>query len=72
MKINEILRKYFDIKKINQFEIEKRTGMNQSKVSLMLNNKRKISAEELIKFAIVFDINLEEIKKEIIQSVNLK
>lgn len=70
--IANYLKDYFKNKKISQYEIEKRTGISQSKISLSLNDKRKFTAEELIKISIVFDINLEDIKKEIIQSPNLK
>ena len=63
--INEVLKKYFEENSISQFTIEKLTGISQSKVSLILNNKRKLTADELIRIAIIFDINLEEIKKEI-------
>ena len=44
--ISNYLKKYFNERKINQYEIEKRTGIRQSKISLALNNKRKLSAEE--------------------------
>lgn len=50
---------------IKQKEIESKTGISQSKISLTLNNKRKLTAEELLKIAISFDINLEELKKDI-------
>lgn len=67
--ISNYLKKYFKEKKISQNEIEKRTGISQSKISLALNNKRKLSAEELLKIAIAFDIDLNKIK-EIIWSPN--
>lgn len=67
--ISNYLKKYFNERKISQYEIEKRTGIRQSKISLALNNKRKLTAEELIKIAIAFDIDLNKIK-EIIQSPN--
>ena len=67
--ISNYLKKYFNERKINQYEIEKRTGIRQCKISLALNNKRKLSAEELLKIAIAFDIDLNKIK-EIIQSSN--
>ncbi len=62
--INNYLKKYFTEKNISQIEIEKKTGISQSKISLILNGKRKLSAEELIVIAVQFDINLNEIKKE--------
>ena len=63
--INKYLKQYFEKNNISQLEIEKLTGISQSKISLFLNDKRKLTADELIKIAIAFDINLENIKKEI-------
>ena len=60
--ISNYLKEYFKKRKISQYEIEKRTGISQSKISLALNNKRKLSAEELLKIAIKFDIDLNKIK----------
>lgn len=62
--INNYLKKYFTEKNISQIEIEKKTEISQSKISLILNGKRKLSAEELIVIAVQFDIDLNEIKKE--------
>lgn len=62
--INNYLKKYFTEKNISQIEIEKKTGISQSKISLILNGKRKLSAEELIVIAVQFDIDLNKIKKE--------
>lgn len=70
MIIIDFLKKY--LKDIKQQDIEKATGIEQSKISQVFNGKRKLTAEELIKIAIVYDIDLNEIKKEIIQSANLK
>lgn len=61
--ISNYLKEYFKEKNISQYEVEEKTGISQSKISLMLNNKRKLTAEELIKIAIVYDINLNEIKE---------
>lgn len=61
--ISNYLKKYFKERKISQYEIKERTGINQSKISLALNNKRKLSAEELLKIAIAFDIDLNKIKE---------
>lgn len=61
--ISNYLKKYFKEKNISQYDVEEKTGISQSKISLMLNNKRKLTAEELIKIAIVYDINLNEIKE---------
>ena len=38
------------------------TGISQDKVSLVLNRKRKLTADELVKIIIVFDL---DIKKEL-------
>ncbi len=61
--ISNYLKEYFKKKNISQYEIERKTGISQSKVNLSLNGKRKLTAEELIKIAIAFDIDLNEIKK---------
>lgn len=63
--ISNYLKKYFNKNNINQYQIESLTGISQSKISLILNGKRKLAADELLKIAIVFDIDLENIKKEI-------
>lgn len=68
--ISDYIKKYLE--NVSQSDIAKRTDLSQSKVSLILNNKRKLSADELVRIAIEFNINLENIKKEIIQSTNLK
>lgn len=61
--ITNYLKEYFKNKNISQYDIERKTGIKQSKVSLFLNNKRKLTAEELMIISIAFDINLEDIKK---------
>ena len=61
--ISNYLKEYFKERKISQYEIEKRTGISQSKVNLSLNGKRKLTAEELINIAIAFNINLNKIKE---------
>ena len=63
--ISNYLKEYFKQNKISQYEIEKKTGIKQCKISLFLNNRRKITADELFIIAIKFDINLEDIKKDI-------
>ena len=68
MNINDFLNNYFKKQGISQAEVVKRIGLDQSKVSLMLNGKRKLTAEELIKIVTEFDIDLCEIKK--ILSIN--
>ena len=47
--ISNYLKEYFKKNKISQYEVEKRTGISQSKINLSLNNKRKLTADELIK-----------------------
>lgn len=61
----DFLNRYFENNLITQKEIERRTKISQSKLSLTFNNKRKLTAEELYKIAIAFNINLEELKKDI-------
>ena len=61
------LKEYFKKKNISQYEIERKTGISQSKVNLSLNGKRKLTAEELIKIAMAFDIDLNEIEKQVSQ-----
>lgn len=61
--ISNYLKEYFKERKISQYEIEKKTGIARSKINLSLNGKRKLTAEELINIAIVFDIDLEKIKR---------
>ena len=63
--ISNYLKEYFKSKNISQYEIEKRTGISQSKLSLALNNKRKLTADELIKIAAEFDLDLNKIKRDI-------
>lgn len=61
--LSNYLKDYFNKNKISQYEIERRTGISQSKINLSLNGKRKITAEELIKIAIVFELDLNKIKE---------
>lgn len=69
--ISNYLKEYFKKNKISQQEIERKTGISQPKINLSLNNKRKLTAEELIIIAIKFDLDLNKIK-ETIQLKNLK
>lgn len=62
MDIIDFLNNHFKEKKITQKQIERMTGISQDKVSLVLNRKRKLTADELIKIIIVFDL---DIKKEL-------
>ncbi len=64
MNINDFLNKYFKEHGISQAEVVRRIGLNQSKVSLMLNGKRKLTAEELIKIVTKFDIDLNKLKRD--------
>ncbi len=61
--LSNYLKKYFKERKISQYEIERKTGIKQSKINLSLNSKRKLTAEELILIAIKFDIDLNKIKE---------
>ena len=61
--ITDYLKRYFENNNISQYEIEKKTGISQSKISLVLNNKRKLTADELIKIAIVLDLDLNKLKE---------
>ena len=65
--ISKYLKEYFKNKRISQTEIEEKTGISQSKINLSLNGKRKLSAEELLKLAIVFDIDLNKLKETMIK-----
>lgn len=62
------LREYFKTKNISQYEVERRTGISQSKINLVLNGKRKLTADELMTIVIVFNMNMSKIKKEIKRS----
>lgn len=62
--ITNYLKKYFKNRKITQQEISQKTGISQYKISLIFNNKRKLTADELIDIATNFGIDLNEIKKE--------
>lgn len=67
--ISNYLKNYFKEKNISHYDIAKKIGISQSKVNLSLNGKRKITAEELIKISIVYDLDLNKIKKDIKQSL---
>ena len=54
MDVIDFLNNYFKENKITQKEIERLTGISQDKISLTLNKKRKLTADELIKIIIVF------------------
>ena len=41
--ISNYLKEYFKKRKISDYEIERRTGISQSKVNLTLNGKRKLT-----------------------------
>lgn len=65
--ISNYLKKYFKENGITQQEVSDRTGIERPKVNLSLNGKRKLTADELIKIAIVFDLDLNKIKEIIRQ-----
>ena len=64
--INNYLKTYFIENNINQHEVARRTGIQHSKINLMLNGKRKLTADELILIAKEFDLDLNKIKRELI------
>ena len=61
--ISNYLKEYFKNNNISQYEIASKIGLSQSKVNLSLNGKRKITAEELIKIANVYDLDLNKLKE---------
>ena len=61
--ISNYLKIYLQENRISQYEVERRTGISQSKVNLSINGKRKLTAEELIKIAVAFNIDLNKIKE---------
>ena len=61
--ITDYLKRYFNANNISQYEIERKTGISQSKVSLILSGKRKLTADEMLNIAIVFDLDLNKMKK---------
>ena len=63
--LSKVLKEYFKEKNVSQYEIERKTGISQCKINLSLNGKRKLSAEELVKIAIKFDIDLNKIKEKL-------
>ena len=60
--ITNYLKEYFKENNISQYEIERRTKIARSKINLSLNGKRKLTADELMKIAIAFDLDLNKIK----------
>lgn len=61
--ISKYLKEYFKERKVTQHEIARRTKIAHSKVNLALNGKRKLSAEELILIAKIYNINLNKLKE---------
>lgn len=61
--ISNYLKEYFKKKNISQYEIASKIDINQSKVNLSLNGKRKLTADELIKIAVVYDLDLNKLKE---------
>ncbi|MDV3427052.1 MAG: helix-turn-helix domain-containing protein [Bacillota bacterium] len=61
--ISNYLKEYFKERKITHEEIERKTGIARSKITLSFNNKRNLTAEELIMIAIKFNLDLNKIKK---------
>lgn len=61
--IIEYLNDYFKKNEITQREIEQKTGISQSKLSMTFTGQRKLTAEELVLIAIKFDLDLNKIKE---------
>ena len=66
--ISNYLKIFFKNNEITHEEISKRTGIARSKITLSLNGKRKLTAEELFLIADRFDLDLNKIK-EILRTV---
>lgn len=60
--ISNYLKEYFKKNEITHEAISKKTGIARSKVTLSLNGRRKLTAEELINIAIQFNLDLNKIK----------
>ena len=60
--ITNYLKKYFKENRISQYEIAKEIGLSQGKISLSFNGKRKLTAEELVKVAKKYNIDLNKLK----------
>ena len=45
--ISNYLKEYFKEKNISQYEVERKTGISQSKINLSLNGKRKLTANKI-------------------------
>lgn len=61
--VAKYLKEYFKSQKISQKLVSIKTGIGRSNLNLSLNNKRKLTAEELVKIAIEFDMDLNQIKR---------
>ena len=61
--ISNYLKQYFKKNNISQYEIEEKTGIKQSKLSLSFNGKRKFTVDELIIIAKEYNLDLNKIKE---------
>ena len=61
--ISNYLKEYFKEHNISHYDVASKIEISQSKVNLSLNGKRKLTAEELIKIAIVYDLDLNKLKE---------
>lgn len=61
--VSNYLKQYFSERKISQYKIERKTGINRSKINLSFNGKRRLTADELIIIATKFKIDLNKIKE---------
>lgn len=62
-RITEYLKTYFKDKKISQYEIADKTGITRYKITQSFNNKRKLTAKELLLIAYVYEIDLNKLKE---------
>lgn len=65
--VSNYLKEYFKKQKISQYKIAKDTKIAQSKINLTFNNKRKLTADELLLIAKIYDLDLNKIKETIVQ-----
>lgn len=54
-------------KHITQSELARRTGVTEATISRYLNKKRKMNLQIIYQIAIVLDISLEELVKEMLE-----
>jgi len=57
MGLNENIKKYIDSKGITQKFLVDKTGITTVQMSMIINGKRKITGEELLKISKVLEVN---------------